>query len=141
MFAFRATFSQSLLIHIVVFLLHITTLGVVVVHFNGIYLAFLILILLISWGWAHFRHSLYYRYFIKYIELRPNGQVEICFSNDDKHHNVFPLSGSLASSYILIIIWQLDDGRVIRQSIFRDMTTPDNYRRLLVWLRCDGVCK
>ena len=141
MFAFRAVFSPSWLIHIVVALLHIITLATSVVYFNGIYLVTIIVALLISWIYAHYRHSLYYRNFIKYVEIRPNGQVVIYFPYGDRCCYAYPLSGSLASSYVLIIIWKLDDGRVVRQSIFPDMSTRDSYRRLLVWLRCDGVCR
>ena len=141
MLAFRAILTPSWWIHTVIALLHIVTLAASFVYFNGVYLAVLIFILLISWIFAHYKNSSYYRNFIKYIEVRYDGQVVIYLPYYDKYCNAYPLSGSLASSYLLIIIWQLDDGSIIRQSIFKDMSTHDSYRRLFIWLRCDGVCK
>ena len=134
MFPFSVECASSKIAHFIVGILHLCAIVFILFSFDFPYI-FIIIPLLISWVYAHYQYSSKRKNFIRKIEVRPDKQAMIFFNHSEQGVPVRVGQGSFVSHWALMIVWQmLDEPKTVRQTLWRDSVSMNDYHHLQVYL-------
>lgn len=131
--AFQTALRPSRILNILTVSLHSASLAVCLTWFYGRMMWFGLAALAASYAYSLRITNLKHRHAISAITIDRDGQAEIV-SGKEKTAKAAALSGSsMVTPYALFLQWDTG-GKTVRQCIIPDMTDPESYRRLKVWV-------
>lgn len=131
--AFQTALRPSRILNILTVSLHSASLAVCLTWFYGRMMWFGLAALAASYAYSLRITNLKHRHAITAITIDRDRQAEIV-SGKEKTAKAAALSGSsMVTPYALFLQWDTG-GKTVRHCIMPDMTDPESYRRLKVWV-------